>query len=196
MKKNITMLFIGVCMISIAFANQYYNSYKLIHNDGYDFNATSDYSIEKLRDNNYVISLNFEQVGNRKDHIVSLSIKKIQSFNTVKIKNMIFKTENGEKIVPLNIQFSPIIEKIEFENKEIYVTYIKIANLRLDKLFGKNEKELFNVEIRLQGELDSMDYDEKYIFKQKKDATISDNAFPKYINSQFFSHPSATYHGS
>ena len=46
MKKNITMLFIGVCMISIAFANQYYNSYKLIHNDGYDFNATSDYSIE------------------------------------------------------------------------------------------------------------------------------------------------------
>ncbi|WP_297645200.1 hypothetical protein [uncultured Treponema sp.] len=168
MKKNITMLFIGVCMISIAFANQYYNSYKLIHNDGYDFNATSDYSIEKLRDNDYVISLNFEQVGNRKDHIVSLSIKKIQSFNTVKIKNMIFKTENGEKIVPLNIQFSPIIEKIEFENKEIYVTYIKIANLRLDKLFGKNEKELFNVEIRLQGELDSMDYDEKYIFIAKK----------------------------
>lgn len=162
------MLFIGVYMISIAFANKYYNSYKMIHNDGYDFNATSEYSIEKLRDNNYVISLNFEQVGNRKDHVVSLSIKSIQRFKTIKIKNIIFKTENGEKTVPLNIQFSPIVEKIEFENKEIYVTYIEIANLRLDKLFGKNEQESANVEVRLQGELDLMDFDEKYFFIVKQ----------------------------
>ena len=39
-------------------------------------------------------------------------------------------------------------------------------------------------------------YDEKYILKHKKDATISDNAFPNYINLQSFAHPTAIYHNS
>lgn len=174
MRKLFILCFIEISMVGVVFANRYYESYKMIHNDGYDFNASTEYCINKLKANGYVISLNFEQIGNRKEHVMSLSVKTLEKFKTIQITNMLFITENDVKSITINSQVTPFVESIEFGEKEIYVTYIEFSNLRLDKLFN-NTKNSFPVELKVKGKLDSKEFEEdfKYIaekYQRKKTA--------------------------